>query len=118
MLCKKSVLRIQEGFSMKMTKLIAASALAMSFALPALAQEETALQERNVYLFMNGKMVHMAMSDAKHTEIMKSFKPLPNGTMIYASGGKLYLAQDTKMTSGKMMSTELFGKDLGISSQK
>ena len=102
---------------MKMSRLIAASALALSFAVPAFAQEETALNERNVYLFMNGKMVHMAVDTAKHDMIMKSFKALPNGTMIYASGGKLYMAQDTKMSSGKMMSTEIFGRDFGILSQ-
>jgi hypothetical protein len=118
MLCKKLVLRIQEGFSMKMTKLIAASALAMSFALPALAQEETALQERNVYLFMNGKMVHMQVNDATHGMIMREFKPLPAGTMIYVSGGKLYTAQDRKMSGGKMLSTEVFGKDLGIGTER
>jgi len=102
---------------MAMSKLIAAAALALTFAMPALAQEETTLAERNVYIFMNGKMVHMKADDAKHAMIMKHFKPLANGTMIYASGGKLYLAQDTKTSSGKMMSTEIFGRDFGIVSQ-
>jgi hypothetical protein len=103
---------------MRTSRLVAASALALSFAMPAFAQEETTLKERNVYLFMNGKMVHMAVDSAKHDMIMKSFKPLPNGTMVYASGGKFYLAQDTKTSSGKMMSTEIFGKDLGITSER
>ncbi len=100
------------------SKVLLASALAISFAAPVFAQEETALAERNVYLFMNGKMVHMHVSDTNHTMIMSEFKPLPAGTMIYVSGGKLYMAQDRKMSSGKMMSTEIFGKDFGAASQK
>ncbi len=98
--------------------LLVASLLAMSAAAPALAApgEETTLQERNVYLFMDGKMVRMAVSDAGHAMAMKMFKPLPNGTMIYRSGGKLYMASDSKMDSGKMLSTELFGYELLIRS--
>lgn len=102
----------------RMSTLIAASALALTIALPAVAQEQNTLNERNVYLFMDGKMIRMAVDDAKHAMIMKEFRPLANGTMIYASGGKLYMAQDKKMNGGKMMSTEIFGRDLGISSQR
>jgi len=102
--------------------LLAASALALALAAPALAQggapEENTLAERNVYLFMNGKMVHMQVNDATHGMIMREFKPLPAGTMIYFSGGKLYTAQDRKMSGGKMLSTEVFGKDLGIGSER
>jgi hypothetical protein len=29
--------------------------------------------------------------------------------MIYASGGKLYVAADKRMRDGKMLSTEIFG---------
>lgn len=94
------------------SKLLVASALALSFAAPALAQEESTLLERNVYLFMNGKMVHMTANDATHAMIMKNFKPLKPGTMIYFSGGKLYMSADTKMPDGKRMSTEIFGKEM------
>lgn len=99
------------------SKLVVASALALSFAAPALADETTALQERNVYLFMNGKMVHTTASDATHAMIMKEFKPLKPGTMVYFSGGKLYIGEDKKMSDGKMMSTTIYGRDLGIGSQ-
>jgi hypothetical protein len=87
------------------SKLLAASVLAFSFAAPALAQtpETQQLDERNVYLFMNGKMVHMKANDATHAMIMKHFKPLTNGTMIYFSGGKFYMAQ------GRKMATEIYG---------
>jgi hypothetical protein len=100
------------------SQLLAASALALALAAPAMAQEENTLSERNVYLFMNGKMIHMQVNDATHGMIMREFKPLPAGTMIYVSGGKLYTAQDRKMSSGKMLSTEVFGKDLGIGTQR
>jgi len=75
--------------------------MALSFAAPALAQspETHQLDERNVYLFMNGKMVQMKADDATHAMIMKHFKPLANGTMIYFSGGKFYMAQGTKMAA-------------------
>ena len=100
------------------SKVLVASVLALSFAAPSLAQEESALRERNVYIFMNGKMVHMKVSDAAHAMIMKDSEPAANGTMIYASGGKLYIGTDTKMADGKMMSTMIFGKDLGAGSQR
>ncbi len=100
------------------SKFLLTSLLALSFAAPALAQEESTLAERNVYLFMNGKMIHTAVNDTTHAMIMQHFKPLKGGTMIYVSGGKLYMAEDAKMPSGKMMSTEIFGRDLGAGSQR
>jgi len=100
------------------TKLLAASALAFAVVSPAFAAgEETTLEERNVYLFMNGKMISAKATDATHAMAMKEFKPLANGTMIYRSGGKFYIATDRKMGNGKMLSTEMFGRDLGIGSQ-
>jgi hypothetical protein len=99
------------------SKLLMASALALSVVAPAMAQEENALAERNVYLFMNGKMVHMQVNDTTHAMIMREFKPLPAGTMIYYTGGKFYMAEDRKMETGKMLSTEVFGRDFGIASQ-
>ncbi len=100
------------------SKLLLASALAVTAVAPVMAQEETTLSERNVYLFMDGKMIHMQVGDATHAMIMREFKRLPNGTMIYVSGGKFYMAEDKKMPDGKMLSTEIFGKDFGIGSQR
>ncbi len=100
------------------SKILLASALAVSAAAPAFAQEQNTLQERNVYLFMDGKMIHTSVNDATHSMIMQHFKPLKNGTMIYVSGGKLYMAEDAKMSDGKLMSSAIFGKDLGIGSQR
>src|SRR4051794_1445458 len=86
------------------TKIVAASALVLAFASPVLAAEENVLQERNFYVFMNGKMVSEKATDATHAMAMKEFKPIADGTIIYRSGGKYYMATDKKMSSGKMLS--------------
>ena len=101
----------------RFTKILAASALAFAVVSPALAEEQALLKERNVYLFMNGKMVSTTASEATHAMAMKEFTPIKDGTMIYVSGGKYYIGADKKMPSGKMLHAEIFGKDLGASSQ-
>jgi len=98
-----------------LSKILLASALALTVAVPAIADAEIAtLKERNVYLFMNGKMMSVQLNDRTHAMAMQHFKPLANGTMIYASGGKLYVGQDVKMANGKMLHTEFFGKDHSV----
>jgi hypothetical protein len=88
------------------SKLLIASAIALSFAAPALAQES----RPNVYLFMpNGQMVKMEVSDATQSMIMKHFKRMRVGTMVYVSAGKVYVAQDRMMHGGQMMSEMIFG---------
>jgi hypothetical protein len=101
------------------SKLLLASGLALSLVTPVMAQEQNTLEERNAYLFMNGKMIRMRVeSDATHAMIMRNFRPLPNGTMIYSSGGKLYIGQDRRMRNHQMMSTMIFGPELGAGSQR
>jgi hypothetical protein len=97
-----------------MTSVLLASAMAL-FAATASAQEETTVKDRNIYLFGNGKMVHMSANDATHAMIMKRFKPMKPGMMIYYSGGQFYAAEDAPMENGKMMSSEIFGKTFGFS---
>jgi hypothetical protein len=41
--------------------------------------------------------------------IMKHFKRMRSGTMIYVSAGKVYIAQDRMMHGGQMMSEMIFG---------
>jgi hypothetical protein len=97
-------------------KALAASALALSFAAPALATEapeSQTLLERNVYLLQNGKMTRATVGDATHAMIMREFKPLKAGTMVYVSGGRFYIGEDRKMTSGKMLHHEIFGREIG-----
>ena len=87
------------------SKLLMASAIALSFAAPALAQES----RPNVYLFMpSGQMTKMEVSDANQAMIMKHFKRMRTGTMIYVNAGKVYIAQD-RMMHGQMMSEMIFG---------
>jgi hypothetical protein len=38
--------------------------------------------------------------------------------MIYYSGGAFFAAEDEMMPNGKMMSSEIFGRDLGAGSQQ
>jgi hypothetical protein len=99
------------------SSLLLASALALSV-VPAMAQEENTLNDRNIYLFMNGKMHRMKVSDAHHAMIMQKFKPMKQGMMIYYSGGAFFVAEDERMPNGKMMSAEIFGRDLGSGSQR
>ena len=103
---------------MTLSKILAASVLALSFASPVLAQEQNTLAERNVYLFTGGKMAHIKATDAMHAMAMKEFTPIKDGTMIYVSGGKFYMSSDKKMANGQMLHTEFFGKDAGIGSQR
>jgi hypothetical protein len=98
------------------SKVLVSAVLALSFAAPALAAEPEAqtLAERNVYLFMNGKMVKMKSTDATHAMAMKDFTPMPDGALLYVSGGKLYMSPNKKMANGKMMHDEMLpGMDLG-----
>ena len=95
-------------------KTILGTALVLSFAAPALADPAvTTLEERNVYLFHDGKMVSMKTADPTHALIMKEFKPMKSGTMVYFSGGKFYMAENKKMAGGKMMHADIYGSDMG-----
>jgi len=97
-----------------MPSLLLASMLALSAA-PALAQEEATIGDRSVYIFGNGKMMHKSVDETGHAMIMKHFKPMKAGTMIYYSNGRYYMAEDAKMENGKMMSEALFGRTFGFS---
>jgi hypothetical protein len=92
------------------SKLLIASTIALSFAAPALAQDA----HPTVYLFMpNGQMAKMEVNDATQSMIMKHFKRMRAGTMIYVSAGKIYIAQDKMMHGGQMMSEMIFGSAAG-----
>jgi hypothetical protein len=105
----------QRRVAMKIiSSVLLASAMAL-FAATASAQEESTIQDRHIYLFTNGKMVHMPVNETNHAMIMKHFKPMKPGMMIYYSGGRYYAAEDAPMENGKMMSAEIFGKTFGFS---
>jgi hypothetical protein len=101
------------------SKLVMTSVIALALAAPLLAQEQNTLLERNVYLFTpEGQMVKMAVDEQKHAMIMRQLQPMNTAVLAYASAGKVYMAEDRKMESGKMLSAEIFGTDPGIGSQK
>jgi hypothetical protein len=100
------------------SKIFIAAAITLAAA-PAIAQEMNTLSERNVYYFTpDGRMVQMKASEDTHATLMKNLKLIPAGTIIYASGGKIYTGQDAKMPSGQTLSSEAFGKDLSVAGQR
>lgn len=97
------------------TKLLLASALTLTFASPSFARMET-LKNNHVYMVSHGKMVDTKVDEKNLAMIKREFREMEFGTMIYVSGNKIYSAPDRKMADGKMLSTSVFGKDLGASS--
>jgi hypothetical protein len=85
------------------TALLALAGVA-TFAVGALAAETWDLKDRMAF-FVNptGQGRIIELNDTGHSTIMKEGRQLDAGTLIYRNGGKLYLMQDKKMASGKMM---------------
>ena len=55
-------------------------------------------EERHaMFIGSDGKFHEMALSDSGHKMMMDHAQALPSGTVIYRSGGKLYLLRDQKM---------------------
>src|SRR5262245_46443760 len=97
---------VTEGSMKSLRSALVGAAMVCAVAAPASAQslspESNTLTERNVYLFtMTGEMIHMRVSDATHAMMMRHFKPMAAGTMIYVSGGRVYMARDRRMAGGK-----------------
>lgn len=77
-------------------KLAYAAAAAFMIATPALAQDVGAwdLAERNAYVLdAQGKTWSMRVSTRGAQMIMRHAKPVPRGTVIFRSGGQLYMAR-------------------------
>jgi hypothetical protein len=77
-------------------KMLYAAATALTLATPALAQDVGAwdLAERNAYVLdAKGKTWSMRVSDRGAKMIMRYAKPVPRGTVIFRSGGQLYMAR-------------------------
>jgi hypothetical protein len=85
---------------------IAIGAFAMVSALAVSAMADNPI--RRAYLFRGAETTEMDMTDpAKEAMLMKVAKKLPVGTIVYVRGGELWIAQDTKMADGKMLSDAL-----------
>jgi hypothetical protein len=84
---------------------VAAAALCV-YAVPVSAQDAWDIKDRMSFFVMpDGKVVRMTnpVGTRGHTELMKSGREVKAGTIFYMTGGKLYMAQDTKMPSGMML---------------
>ena len=105
---------LKDAFMNFLSKILVASLLAIGIAGSVEAQvsgdANMTLEERNVYLFTpDGRMIRMKANDDTHAMLMKNFKPMAAGTIVYRSGGKIYMATDTKLDTGKMMHEAIFG---------
>ena len=86
-------------------KILAATAITLSFAAPAFAQNiAMELSDRQAMMITpSGKVVRMDVTASGHKMMMKYGHPVPAGTIFYMSGGKLYMSTDRPMSGGKML---------------
>ena len=91
-----------------MRKLMLASALALAGAGPALAQEGMRALDSGEYMWMDGRgQVHRMKAGRKsHDHMMTNARVVPAGTVFYRSGDKLYMIENTKLPSGRMLIDE------------
>jgi uncharacterized protein YdeI (BOF family) len=93
----------------KLTILAAAiAAVFASTAARAVDNETAHIDERHaMYLDPSGKVQTFTVNETGHAMMMKNARALAAGTIIYRSGGKLYLLEDKKMANGKMMFADM-----------
>ena len=87
-------------------RVIVAAAALCACAIPASAQDAWDVKDRMSFFVMpDGKVVRMTapVGTRGHTELMRSGREVKAGTIFYMTGGKLYMAEDTKMPSGMML---------------
>lgn len=81
-------------------------ALSLSALAPAAAQSRA-----HMMYFQPPAGPVMTMSDAlspeKEAMLMKHARKLPPGSIVYTTDGAIYVAEDTKMPDGKMLSDAL-----------
>lgn len=101
---------------MQLTKTLALALLAASALTgPALAQtmgDASMMKEGTMMVVMpDGRMSTMASSDKMMSDtMMKDGKVMTSAHMVMMSGGKVYMAEDKKMSDGKMMSEHMMMK--------
>ncbi len=87
-------------------RVIVVAAALCAYAIPASAQDAWDVKDRMSFFVMpDGKVVRMTtpVGTRGHTELMRSGREVKAGTIFYMTGGKLYMAEDTKMPSGMML---------------
>jgi hypothetical protein len=92
----------------KLLKVLLVLALVSTFGAPVIAAENED-SEGMIYGFLNGRMYKSHVDRNTMHSMMSHFRPLPNGSMIYSSGGRYYIARDRRMSNGEMMSTQILG---------
>jgi len=100
---------------MPLTKSLALAFFAASaLTVPALAQTmgESMMKDGTMTVMMpDGRMSTMQSSDKMMSDaMMKDGKPMTTTHMMMMSGGKVYMAEDKKMSDGKMMSEHMMMK--------
>ncbi len=100
---------------MQLTKSLALAFFAASaLTVPALAQTmgESMMKDGTMMVMMpDGRMSTMQSSDKMMSDaMMKDGKPMTTTHMMMMSGGKVYMAEDKKMSDGKMMSEHMMMK--------
>ena len=99
--------RLTRGTHMKtLGKVMVAVAALCVYAVPASAQDAWDLRDRMSFFVMpDGKVIRMTtpVGTRGHTELMNRGREVKTGTIFYMSGGKLYMAEDSKMPSGMML---------------
>jgi hypothetical protein len=89
-------------------KLMLVSAVALVGTGSALAQEGMRALESGEYMWMDGRgQVHRMKAGKKsHDHMMTNAREVAAGTVFYRSGDKLYMVENTKLPSGRMLIDE------------
>src|SRR5262245_49917740 len=103
----------RKGNAMRLsTTLLLISVVTVAGAAPAAAQEEQNVLRENAMMYVDslGRMSQWKAGQGSHARMMRMGRPLPAGTIVYHSGGRLYMAMNRKMTGGKRL-VEMFRAD-------
>lgn len=97
---------------MTRTSLAVTALMSLAFAAPALAQDNMMMKDNMGMMMSNGQMSMMStpMDKAMMDTAMKSAQPVPDNTIFFMFGGKMYMVQDMKMENGMMMSEGMMKK--------
>jgi hypothetical protein len=99
-----------ETFPMSKLTLLAAGIAVVfaSTAARAVDYETAHIDERHaMFVDPSGAVKQFTVNEAGHAMMMKNARALAAGTIVYRSGGKIYLLEDKKMANGKMMFADM-----------
>ena len=94
---------------LRSTMLALAGAFMLSGAALAQGEGMSLRESQLMFITQDGRVMMRMMTDkAALDALVKKGRPLTAGQMVVMSGGKLFIVDDVKMPSGKMMSEEYF----------